>query len=96
MPTNSVSVSDPGLFGNPGETVESMQRTTDYALELDPDLAIFNITTPYPGTELFEWARSNGCLNTEDWGEGSARRLGEEHYYRADPPGQTCADEPAE
>jgi hypothetical protein len=46
-----------------------MQRTIDYALELDPDLAIFNITTPYPGTEMFAWARRNGYLNTEDWGE---------------------------
>ncbi|UCE59383.1 MAG: cobalamin-dependent protein [Phycisphaerales bacterium] len=57
------------MLGNPGETVESMQRTIAYALRLDPDLAIFNITTPYPGTEMFKWAKTNGLLNTEDWGE---------------------------
>lgn len=57
------------MFGNPGETVESMQRTVDYALALDPDLALFNITTPYPGTQMFEWARSHGYLATEDWGD---------------------------
>jgi len=57
------------MLGNPGETVESMQRTIEYAVKLDPDLAIFNIATPYPGTAMFEWARSNGYLNTEDWGE---------------------------
>lgn len=57
------------MFGNPGETVESMQRTIDYALHLDPDLALFNITTPYPGTQMFHWAKERGYLNTEDWGD---------------------------
>jgi anaerobic magnesium-protoporphyrin IX monomethyl ester cyclase len=57
------------MFGNPGETAASMRRTIDYALALDPDLAIFNITTPYPGTQMFEWAKSEGYLNTEDWGD---------------------------
>ncbi len=57
------------MFGNPTETVESMQRTIDYALQLDPDLALFNITTPYPGTQMFNWAKEYGYLNTEDWGE---------------------------
>jgi radical SAM superfamily enzyme YgiQ (UPF0313 family) len=57
------------MLGNPGETVASMRRTIDYALKLDPDLALFNITTPYPGTQMFEWAKRNGVLNTEDWGD---------------------------
>ncbi len=57
------------MFGNPTETVKSMQRSIDNALALDPDLAIFNITTPYPGTQMFAWAREHGYLNTEDWGE---------------------------
>jgi len=55
------------MFGNPGETVVSMRRTIDFAKELDPDIAIFNITTPYPGTQMFEWARRNGYLRTLDW-----------------------------
>lgn len=57
------------MLGNPGETVETMQKTIDYALELDSDLALFNITTPYPGTQMFTWAQKHGYLNTEDWGE---------------------------
>lgn len=57
------------MFGNPGETVESMQRTIDFAKELDPDIALFNITTPYPGTQMFEWARRNGYLTTLDWND---------------------------
>lgn len=57
------------LLGNPNETEESMARTIDYALELDPDIAIFNITTPYPGTSMFKWAKQGGHLRTEDWNE---------------------------
>lgn len=55
------------IFGTPGETVETIQETLDYALSLDPDLAIFNITTPYPGTQLYHWAEQNGRLLTRDW-----------------------------
>jgi radical SAM superfamily enzyme YgiQ (UPF0313 family) len=57
------------MFGNPGETTESMRRTIEFAKDLEPDLAIFNITTPYPGTQMFEWARQRGLLRTLDWGE---------------------------
>lgn len=55
------------MFGNPGETLQSMRRTIDFAKQLAPDIAIFNITTPYPGTQMFEWARKNGHLRTLDW-----------------------------
>ena len=57
------------MFGNPGETVETMRRTIDFAKKLDPDIALFNITTPYPGTQMFEWARRNGYLRTLDWND---------------------------
>jgi radical SAM superfamily enzyme YgiQ (UPF0313 family) len=55
------------IFGTPGETLQTMQETVDYAMSLDPDLAIYNITTPYPGTQLFHWAEQNGRLKTYDW-----------------------------
>lgn len=57
------------MFGNPGETVESMRRTIDFAKELDPDIALFNITTPYPGTKMFDWAYRMGHLRTLDWND---------------------------
>lgn len=55
------------MLGNPGDTIESMEKTIKYAIDLDPDLLQFNITTPYPGTEMFSWAKNNGYLKTEDW-----------------------------
>jgi radical SAM superfamily enzyme YgiQ (UPF0313 family) len=57
------------IFGNPGETVESMKHTVDFSIDLDPDIAIFNICTPYPGTQLFNWAKQQGYLKHEDWTE---------------------------
>ena len=42
------------MFGLPGETEESMQRTIAFAKELEPTIAKFNITVPLPGTSLFE------------------------------------------
>ncbi len=57
------------IFGGMGETVESMRRTIEYSLELDSDITIYNICTPYPGTKLFKWAKENGYLKTEDWTE---------------------------
>lgn len=55
------------MLGSPGETEESIKRTIRFAIELDPELVIFNITTPYPGTQMFGWAKENGYLFTKDW-----------------------------
>jgi len=55
------------MLGNPGETEETIRKTIDFALELDPDEVQFNITTAYPGTEMFEWADSRGYISTKDW-----------------------------
>lgn len=56
------------MLGSPGETVQTMEETLRLALDLGPDIALFNITTPYPGTEMFAWAEEHGCLTTKDWG----------------------------
>jgi len=55
------------MLGNPGETYESVRKTQKFAKELNPDLIIYNLTTPYPGTEMFKWADENGYLLTKDW-----------------------------
>jgi radical SAM superfamily enzyme YgiQ (UPF0313 family) len=55
------------ILGYPGDTVESLDRTIEYAIELDPDFANFYPAVPYPGTELYEKARREGLLASEDW-----------------------------
>jgi radical SAM superfamily enzyme YgiQ (UPF0313 family) len=55
------------IYGYPGDTPESMEQTTRYAIELDADFANFYPAVPYPGTDLFEKARRDGLLTTDDW-----------------------------
>jgi len=55
------------IYGYPGETPESMEQTTRYAIELDADFANFYPAVPYPGTALFEKAKREGRLTTDDW-----------------------------
>lgn len=58
------------VLGLPGETTESIRRTVQYAVDLDPDWATFFTLIPYPGTDIYAWAkrREKGLrLLTEDW-----------------------------
>jgi len=55
------------MIGSPGDTEETIEKTIKYAIFLDPDLVTFNITTPYPGTEMFSWAEENNYLIHKDW-----------------------------
>ena len=57
------------MLGLPGETKESMEQSLRFGLELNPDMIIFDITTPFPGTKLFDWADSHGYLKTKKWDE---------------------------
>lgn len=53
-------------FGLPGETKESMQKTLEFALEANPNWANFGITTPLPGTPLYNELKSKGKLNVNE------------------------------
>jgi radical SAM superfamily enzyme YgiQ (UPF0313 family) len=62
-----INVRSAFMLGNPGETEETIQRTIDYAKTTNSDFAVFNITTPFPGSAMFDWADQNGYLITKDW-----------------------------
>lgn len=42
------------VFGNPGETPETVERSIQFAIEIKPVLAFFNMMVPYPGTEAYD------------------------------------------
>jgi len=42
------------MLGSPGETTETIKKTIDFAKKLKLDFAQFAITTPFPGTELYD------------------------------------------
>jgi radical SAM superfamily enzyme YgiQ (UPF0313 family) len=57
------------MIGLPGATKEDDLATIKFAKELDPDWAQFTITTPYPGTQLYQEAKKYGNLtnSSADW-----------------------------
>jgi radical SAM superfamily enzyme YgiQ (UPF0313 family) len=55
------------IMGYPGETPAALDRTIDYAIDLNPDFANFYPAVPYPGTELYAKAKRDGLLASEDW-----------------------------
>ncbi len=55
------------IIGLPGDTRESMQRTIDFAIEVDPMIANFSMMTPYPGTKVYEEVKAHGRFLMQDW-----------------------------
>lgn len=55
------------IIGLPGDTRASMQKTIDFAVELDPMIANFSMMTPYPGTIVYEQVKKNGRFLMQDW-----------------------------
>jgi radical SAM superfamily enzyme YgiQ (UPF0313 family) len=50
------------IFGYPGETLETMNQTVNYAVRLDPDFANFYPAVPYPGTAMHAKVVKDGLL----------------------------------
>jgi anaerobic magnesium-protoporphyrin IX monomethyl ester cyclase len=60
------------IIGQPDETLASMKKTMDLAVKMNPDLPIFGIMSPYPGTEIARMAANGEAgykLVTTDWNE---------------------------
>lgn len=72
--TKEAGIKARGLFmlGMPGETVEHSLQTIKFAKELPLDGAQFSITTPYPGTELFNQLVRENKIDKMDWERYSA------------------------
>ncbi|MEI6632624.1 MAG: radical SAM protein [Chlamydiota bacterium] len=48
------------MIGHPFDTVETMRKTVDLAIRLDPTYAQFTMATPLPGTALWDWVERHG------------------------------------
>jgi radical SAM superfamily enzyme YgiQ (UPF0313 family) len=57
------------MVGFPGETLESIKRTIDWAVRLNPDTAQFYPVMVYPGTEAFEEYKKKGWLTAKNYNE---------------------------
>ena len=57
------------IIGERRDTHESIEGLRRFVNELDPDLAIFMILTPFPGTDLYEEAKRNGWIENWNWAD---------------------------
>lgn len=67
-----VSITTFFIIGQPNETIESIKKTVDLAVKMNPNLPVFGIMSPYPGTEIARLAangESGYRLVTTDWDE---------------------------
>ena len=57
------------LFGMPGDSIENVQKTIQFAKKLNPSFAYFSIAHPMPGSELFNTEKEK-CkidMNKQNW-----------------------------
>lgn len=55
------------MYGNPGETRESIEKSIKFSKELNPHLAFFNSLVPYPGTEVYNTHYKTQFQSSERW-----------------------------
>lgn len=78
------------ILGMPGETEESIKKSIAFAKKLK-GISTFSLASPFPGTELYEIAKSEGYM-VDDWSKHSMYMLAYlpkglskkqlEYYYR--------------
>src|SRR3989338_9332343 len=56
-------------FGLPGETMDSIRKTIEFAIEQDPDSLQFSIITPFPGSKYYNDLEQKGFLLSKNWEE---------------------------
>jgi anaerobic magnesium-protoporphyrin IX monomethyl ester cyclase len=55
------------IIGERRDSHESIEKLREFVNDIDPDLAIFMILTPFPGTELYDTAKLNGWIEDTNW-----------------------------
>jgi radical SAM superfamily enzyme YgiQ (UPF0313 family) len=63
------------ILGMPGETIESMKKTVEFAKRLRPNNAQFAGAIPHPGTALYEECKKKGYLKANCWEDYAATNL---------------------
>jgi anaerobic magnesium-protoporphyrin IX monomethyl ester cyclase len=57
------------IIGERKDSHESIEGLRYFINELDPDLSIFMILTPFPGTDLYDEAKRNGWIENRNWAD---------------------------
>lgn len=73
LKSNNIKTRGYFILGAPTETVKDIKQTINLAVSLKLDEAAFSILTPFPGTYIYDLAKSRGWKISEDWSY--------KHYY---------------
>ncbi len=63
------------IIGLPGETKETIQRSIDFARELDCETIQVSLAHAYPGTELYDYLQRNSFLRTDAIADAKGHQL---------------------
>lgn len=63
------------MIGLPGETLDDMQETLDYAMDLPTTSVEFNFLTPWPGTHFYDLCVERGYLTETDVAKFNEKRV---------------------
>ena len=70
------------ILGLPGETLETIQQTVQWATKINPHTIQVSLAAPYPGTFLYDQAVENGWLDADnaELVDDSGRQIAPLHY----------------
>jgi anaerobic magnesium-protoporphyrin IX monomethyl ester cyclase len=55
------------ITGDRSDSHESLSNLREYINQVNPDIAIFMVLTPFPGTSLYETAKIEGWIEDNNW-----------------------------
>jgi len=67
MKRNDIFAQTTFIIGQRDDTHETLTDLREFVNQIDPDLAIFMLLTPFPGTEVYEDAKKNGWIEDSNW-----------------------------
>ena len=68
------------ILGLPGETKESIRNTINFAKSLDVETIQVSIAHAYPGTEFYDFAKTNGFITNERMEDGGGHQMAHIEY----------------
>ncbi len=57
------------IIGNPTDTMQTLKLTIKKTLQINPDLIVVNIATPFPGTKMYNEENSKNNILTTNWAQ---------------------------
>lgn len=67
MKQNDIFAQTTFIIGHRDDTHETLDELRKFVNDVDPDLVIFMILTPFPGTDVYEAARKSGWIEDSNW-----------------------------